>query len=117
MAAVATRRVRPWIPVVLWAGVIFVFSSIPGLNTGLGTWDLVLRKLAHAGEFGLLAALLYRAMPRAPLALFAASAYAATDELHQSFVHGRQASPRDWAIDTAGAAIGLGLALLWRKRR
>jgi VanZ family protein len=117
MAAVATRRVKPWIPVVLWAGVIFGLSSIPDLGTGLGGWDLVLRKLAHATEFGLLAVLLYRALLRAPLALLVASAYAATDELHQAFVRGRQASPRDWAIDTAGVAIGLGLALLWRRRR
>ena len=117
MAAVATHRVRPWIPVVLWAGVIFALSSIPDLGTGLGTWDLVLRKLAHATEFGILAVLLYRMLLRMPLALIVASAYAVTDEFHQHFVRGRQASPRDWAVDTAGAAIGLGLALLWRRRR
>jgi len=117
VATVAASRVRAWIPVVLWAGVIFAFSSIPSLSTGLGTWDLVLRKLAHATEFGLLAVLLYRALLQAPVALLVASAYAVTDELHQSFVRGREAAPRDWAIDTAGAAIGIVLYRLWRRRR
>ena len=39
--------VRDWLPVLVWAAVIFTFSSIPDLGTGLGGWDLVLRKLAH----------------------------------------------------------------------
>ena len=116
MAAVAARGIRPWIPVVVWAGVIFAFSSIPSLGTGLGTWDLVLRKLAHTAEFALLAVLLWRALGRAPLAFAAASLYAVTDELHQSFVHGRHASPWDWAIDSAGAVIGLLLLELRRRR-
>ena len=33
-----------WLPVLVWAGVIFAFSAIPSLNSGLGTWDYVLRK-------------------------------------------------------------------------
>jgi VanZ family protein len=39
------------------------------------------------------------------LAFLIASGYAATDELHQSFVEGRHASVLDWAIDSAGAGI------------
>ena len=60
--AVAAARLNLWLPVVLWAALIFTFSSIPSLGTGLGTWDLVLRKLAHAAEFAVLGALLYRAL-------------------------------------------------------
>jgi len=41
-----------WLPVLVWAGVIFAFSSIPSLNSGLGTWDYVLRKGAHTTEYG-----------------------------------------------------------------
>src|SRR5687767_882944 len=55
---------RLWLPVVVWAGVIFAFSSVPDLGTGLGGWDLVLRKLAHAAEFAVLGALLARALTR-----------------------------------------------------
>jgi VanZ family protein len=117
MAAALATRLRPWLPVALWAGVIFVFSSIPSLSTGLGTWDLVLRKLAHAAEFAILGVLVYRAVPRLSVALLFAGAYAATDELHQHFVEGRVASPVDWLIDIAGVAAGLGLYLAWRRRR
>ena len=107
-------RISTWIPVVLWAAVIFTLSSVPDLGTGLGTWDLVLRKIAHTAEYALLGALLYRAVRHAP-ALLIASAYAATDEVHQTFVSGRHGSPVDWLIDTAGAAIGVAVAVrVWR---
>jgi VanZ family protein len=103
----AALRSAPWIPVVLWAGLIFGISSIPSLGTGLGTWDLVLRKLAHVTEYGILAILVYRASGRAAVAVAAASIYAVTDEIHQLFVSGRHGSPLDWLIDTAGAVTGL----------
>jgi VanZ family protein len=41
------------------------------------------------------------------VALAIASAYAATDELHQTFVHGRHGTPVDWLIDTSGAALAM----------
>jgi len=100
-------RVERWAPVVLWAGVIFAFSSIPSLNSGLGSWDLVLRKCAHALEFAVLGALLLRASGRAWVAVGLGALYAVTDELHQHFVHGRIGSPVDWAIDTAGVLAGV----------
>ena len=103
----ALDRVAAWAPVVLWAALIFALSSIPDLGTGLGTWDLVLRKLAHFGEFGVLGALLARAAGREPAAIGLGALYAATDEIHQGFVAGRQASPLDWAIDTAGVVVGV----------
>ena len=108
-------RVNLWLPVVLWAGVIFALSAIPSLGTGLGSWDLVLRKLAHLGEYAVLGALLQRAVGREPLAILLGSAYAVTDEFHQTFVTGRQGAPLDWLIDTAGAAIGVAIAVrIWR---
>jgi VanZ family protein len=107
---------RLWAPVVLWAGVIFVFSAIPSLGTGLGTWDIVLRKSAHMAEYAILAALLWRAL-RSSLPAFAlAVAYAATDELHQHFVRGRHATVRDVLIDASGAAVGLALVRRFRSR-
>ncbi len=101
------RVVSLWLPVVLWAATIFALSSIPNLDSGLGVWDLVLRKLAHAAEYALLAALLLRVLARPWPALFVALGYAASDELHQHFVRGRVGAPRDVAIDTAGALLGL----------
>ena len=99
---------------VAWAALIFTLSSIPDLTTGLGTWDLVLRKLAHACEFALLGALLLRALHTALPAFGVGVAYAASDELHQHFVTGRHASPLDVAIDTAGILAGIALTRRWR---
>lgn len=103
-----------WLPVLVWAAVIFTFSSIPSLSTGLGTWDTILRKGAHLTEYAVLGALLYRALGREPLALAVGIAYAATDELHQHFVRGRHASPVDVAIDAVGVAAGM---LVWLRVR
>ena len=96
-----------WLPVLVWAGVIFAFSSIPSLSTHLGTWDLVLRKAAHMTEYAILAVLLRRATGSTAWAFGLAVAYAATDELHQTFVPGRHGTPVDVGIDAIGALIGL----------
>ena len=109
-----SRLLTVWLPVLIWAAVIFTLSSIPSLSTGLGTWDTILRKGAHLTEYAVLGGLLYRALGREPLALAAGIAYAATDELHQSFVRGRHASPVDVAIDAVGVAVGM---LIWLRLR
>ncbi len=96
---------------IAWAGVIFAFSSVPSLGTDLGTWDLVLRKLAHVAEYAVLGALLVRAIGTATLAFVVGVAYAVSDEVHQLFVAGRQGSPVDVAIDAAGVAVGV---VAWR---
>jgi VanZ family protein len=100
-------RLWLWAPVVVWAAVIFALSSVPSLDTGLGIWDLVLRKLAHLVEYALLGALLFRAFAREPVAVAVGSAYAVTDEIHQAFVPGRAGSPVDWLIDTVGVVAGV----------
>jgi VanZ family protein len=107
-----SRALTHWLPVVLWAAVIFSLSAIPSLGTGLGTWDLLLRKCAHMTEYAVLAFLLARAIGREAPALLLGVLYAASDEFHQSFVRGRHASAVDVAIDTVGLLIGL---LAWRR--
>jgi VanZ family protein len=67
---------------VLWAALIFGLSSIPSLGTGLGGWDLVLRKLMHAAEYAVLGFLLLRAIGRELPAVVLGIAYAVTDEVH-----------------------------------
>jgi len=103
----ASRLLSTWLPVVLWAGVIFAFSSIPSLSTGLGGWDVALRKLAHVAEYAILGLLLLRALGRELPAFAAGVAYAASDEIHQHFVPGRAASPIDLLIDAAGVLLGV----------
>ena len=111
---VSAASLRLWAPVVLMAAIIFAFSSVPSLGTGLGTWDLVLRKIAHLTEYAILGALLQRALARPALAITIGGLYAVTDEFHQHFVRGRHAAWYDVAIDTVGVAIGV---LLWNRSR
>jgi VanZ family protein len=95
-------------PIVLMA-VVFVLSAQPDLNSGLGTVDLIGRKIIHAGTYGLLWWLWFRALGvRSPLpAALISIAYAISDEYHQSFVEGRHGSPIDVLIDSAGVAIAI----------
>ena len=108
----SARGFRAWAPIVLWAAVIFAFSSVPSLSSGLGTWDLILRKIAHLSEYAILGALLLRAIQRPAVAILAGGLYAVTDEVHQHFVRGRHAAWYDVLIDTIGVAIGV---LVWSR--
>jgi VanZ family protein len=98
---------RAWLPVILWCAVIFSLSAVPSLGTGLGDWDLVLRKLAHVAEYAVLAVLLVRATQRPWVALVLGVLYAVSDECHQTFVRGREGRPRDVVIDSVGLIIGV----------
>jgi VanZ family protein len=104
------------VPVLIWAALIFALSSIPSLGTGLGTWDLVLRKLAHATEYAVLGALLLRATGSEPAAFVLGIAYAVSDEVHQSFVSGREGAVLDVGIDAVGVAVGVALWRLAERR-
>src|SRR6476660_869519 len=104
-----SRLVDPWLPPIALMGLIFFFSAQPDLNSGLGVIDLIGRKIIHASEYALLCFLWWRALREvlsarhAPLAALAiAVAYSATDEFHQTFVHGRHGTPVDVLIDAVG---------------
>ena len=104
-----------FVPPLALMGLIYFLSAQPDLSSGLGGWDLLLRKCAHMTEYGLLWLLWVRALGcstpttrRAAAAI--AVAYACTDELHQHFVTGRHGTPRDVLIDAAGVAIAWVLA-------
>jgi len=92
--------------------VIFVFSSIPYIDSGL-VYDYPLRKSAHMAEFGTLFLLARRALNRtygsAMSWTWAAAAfsifYAMSDEWHQTFVPGRTGRMTDVAIDSGGVAL------------
>jgi VanZ family protein len=83
---------------------------------------LAVRKLAHVTEYAILAILVLWAVRRigkvgaawswrhTQLTLAIVAAYAASDEIHQTFVPTRQGTVTDVLIDTAGGALGLALA-------
>ena len=87
---------------------IFALSAQPDLGTGLGTIDLVARKLAHMAEYGLLWLLWVRALGASMLvpATLITLGYAASDEWHQTMVDGR-VGPRSTCSSTRRA---------WRSR-
>src|SRR3954471_10176592 len=102
----ATERIATtWLPPLALMAVIFMLSAQPDLNSGLGTIDLIGRKIIHASEYALLTFLWWRALRSIPLAAAIAIAYACTDELHQHFVQGRHGTPVDIAIDALGVAL------------
>ena len=117
-------RVDLWLPPLLLMAVIFLLSAQPSLDSGLGWIDLVGRKLIHLAVYALLCLLWWRLLRtrmsagRAALVAFTLSSlYAATDELHQSFVDGRTGTPVDWALDSVGAAaVALRAGVLERGR-
>ena len=117
------QRLDPWAPPIVVMAVIFGLSAQPDLNSGLGTIDLVGRKLVHASEYALLTFLWWRALrtrvanaPAVAAAVAVAIAYSATDEWHQTFVHGRHGSPLDVGIDTIGTATAALLILRSARR-
>ncbi len=125
-----TRLRRPlaifvvWLPVVVWAAVIFALSATPNLRVAQADdLDFILRKAGHMAAFGILAVLLWRALGWSGVhrtiawSLLVTIAYAASDEFHQSFTAGRHASPVDVGIDSAGAAIALVAVVVWLHRR
>src|SRR4051812_22964165 len=97
-------------PPVAVMALIFALSATPDLSSGLGQWDLVLRKAAHITVFAVLWLTLARATHwrRPVVTTVVALLYACSDEYHQTFVAGRHGSPADVAID----AIGMGFAAL-----
>ncbi|HEY5627501.1 MAG TPA: VanZ family protein [Nitrospira sp.] len=107
-----------WLPVLLYAALIFYLSSLPHPEEQLPDFLLkkVSDKLLHFVEYGVLGVFGYRAFrwaagPAAArhailLAILAASLYGVSDEIHQAFVPFRESSWLDWVADTIGGAIG-----------
>lgn len=115
MTRKAARLLSLYLPVVLWCSLIFYLSATPFLKTELGFWDLILRKIAHMVEFGVLFLLAKRALSGSGLGLnrkevnlvsfVFAMLYAVSDEYHQAFVPGRGPSLIDVCIDTLGIIL------------
>ena len=111
------------LPAILCALFIFVGSSIPGKDfpdLGIFSYD----KIIHFSAYLVLTFLTYRALRYQNrvrflsnnahwIALLFAIGYGAIDELHQSFVPGRDADPYDWIADSAGSLVCLLAVSRW----
>lgn len=120
------KFIKIWAPAILMMAVIFAFSSIPSEDMpNFGGFDFSIKKFGHAFGYALLA-LAYRCglertdqvqasfissvmhRNRSITAWLLAILFAATDELHQSFVPGRNPSLWDiFLFDNGGAILGL----------
>lgn len=105
-----------WLPVLVWAGLIFYFSSVPNLAVGEGTVDFLTRKPAHLLEYALLFLLIFRAIKGS----FGGSwkfreiglgsgiitfLYAVSDELHQALTPTRSGKIEDLGFDLLGILL------------
>jgi VanZ family protein len=117
--------VRYWLPVLLYLGLIFSFSSIHG--TAVPDFFPNVDKLEHLLEYSLFGLLAGRAIRftlgqtkhrmAAALATIAFGALVgALDELYQAGVPGRNSDPRDWMMDVAAVSIAVLLTQLVRTR-
>lgn len=110
------KVIRYWVPPLIWALVIFLFSSYPTRRASEIFWqDFIVKKTAHVVEYAFFSTLLYRAFKetgvrRRNAGIFAitlAVLYAASDEFHQSFIPGREPTVRDVIFDTIGASLAI----------
>ena len=128
-----------WLPVVLWAALIFLISANPqpysllpanGSPAQQSRSNERLGRILHTLEYGVLAALTLRALrlqsaawgskPSPGLAVLAWAGcvvYGVSDEVHQVFVPGRAFQLGDLALDALGALAGVILAWLITRRR
>jgi len=112
------RGLIPWLPAVVIMGLIFAASSTPSWKVpDFGSLDLSVKKIGHIMAYAALALAFLRGL-RNPnpsgraIALALCAIFAVTDEIHQSFVPGRNAAWYDVVIDSGGAWAGL---LLWSR--
>ena len=111
-------------PTILYALGILGLSSIPDLS-GPELPIIPFDKAAHVLEYGGLAILVLRSVSQYATGMFratkivgsfaAVAVFAILDELYQSTVPGRSSDPSDLLADALGGALGIVLALLWRR--
>ena len=118
------RSLLLWLPLFLYSGLIFYLSSRPGprrLPTALPHRDKVFHVLAYAVWGGLFAWAALRTWPGlrlgrvVVLAGLAGALYGLSDEIHQSLVPSRAADGLDLLADAAGAFLGAGCFVIYRK--
>jgi VanZ family protein len=114
-----------WGPALTIMILIFIASTIPGSDLPeFGVWDFSIKKTGHMLGYALLTAAYLHGMDsgrrtarfRSLIAICLAILYAVSDEFHQTFTPGRNASPWDVCIDAVGGGIGLAVWYLIRTR-
>lgn len=119
------KYIYAWVPAILWAGVIFLFSALPYGNIPSLTVDHF-DKMLHFFEYTLLAFLIMRGYFKVTdiklghiilFTLIIGGGYGILMELLQWWVPGRDASILDTAANIAGIVFGMfiGKVMIWQK--
>src|SRR3989344_1193994 len=111
------QKLRLWLPILVWMGVIFGFSALPINHQAEFNWlDFIFKKTAHVVEYAILYFLVWRAWSNqgktATPKIFITSLvfsffYALTDEWHQTLIPGREGRMRDVGFDSLGMLLAL----------
>jgi len=111
-------RVAGWVGAAAWAALLYLQSSSTAAGGLLSLFPEGADKVAHAGAYAVLGALLTLGTGRPWLGVLLAAAFGVSDEVHQYFVPGRAAELLDLVADTVGALTGAAfVAFLSRRRR
>lgn len=104
-------------PLFFWMGLIFYFSSLPGLTKTENPdfWFYFFRKGAHIAEYFVLVFLFFRVFRLHKLkkkeiyllSFLFSLAYALSDEIHQSFIPGREGKFSDVGVDMIGIILAV----------
>ncbi|MFA5827930.1 MAG: VanZ family protein [Candidatus Shapirobacteria bacterium] len=101
-------KIVRFLPSLIWMMVIFYFSAQQ--TTGIqGTFNqrFIILKSFHLIEYAILCALLYVGFKNYKSSVLISYFYALSDELHQSYVPGREGKLIDTFIDLFGISIGV----------
>ena len=103
------KKIIRFIPLILWMGFIFYLSSRQTIGIGGNSywWRFLILKSLHIIEYAILAILLFYAINHYYYSLFIAIIYSLSDEFHQMFIVGRNASLKDIFFDLSGIFLGL----------
>ena len=97
------QKLKPWLPAIIWAGIIFLVSNQQINNFSPFSWpDFILKKSAHVIEYAILFWLVWHAHKSFKLCFIITVLYALSDEWHQTLVAGREGTLRDVGFDSLG---------------
>ncbi|MCX6783733.1 MAG: VanZ family protein [candidate division WWE3 bacterium] len=110
------RLLTIYLPIFIWAGLIFLGSSTVGRSvSNVRLIDFLAHKFVHVTEYVIFYVLLQRSTKKWWLSLIILGIFAITDEIHQSFVPGRSPRITDVLIDISSGTLGIVILNLWSK--
>lgn len=136
------KKLKYFIPMIIWMIFIFIMSHTDGNQSSLQSGffvdliskiikidqellSLMIRKAAHMSEYAFLALTVFYGLYQnkfnqkllLPISLLISFLYACSDEFHQLFIAGRSGQFIDVLIDTSGALIMIMIIYWWLRKK